>query len=139
MGTSRNKCRIESLSSLVTSQAFEQRAEPQPSHSFNKQRLPVNQQMGQPIEYITTYDRVPIHDRVILKSDTTSSYALQIIANLKSEFHTYHHREVVHISYEPPAILTQSRIRHFVMSVINGVFARVIDFFVTLNKYGLRQ
>ena len=127
MGTSRNKCRIESLSSLVTSQAFEQRAEPQPSHSFNKQRLPVNQQMGQP------------HDRVILKSDTTSSYALQIIANLKSEFHTYHHREVVHISYEPPAILTQSRIRHFVMSVINGVFARVIDFFVTLNKYGLRQ
>ena len=32
--------------------------------------------------------------------DSTRSEALQVIANLKSEFNTYHHREVVHISYE---------------------------------------
>ena len=32
--------------------------------------------------------------------DSTRSEALQVIANLKSEFHTYHQREVVHISYE---------------------------------------
>ena len=35
-----------------------------------------------------------------MKLDSTRSEALQVIANLKSEFHTYHHREVVHISYE---------------------------------------
>ena len=35
-----------------------------------------------------------------MKSDSTRSEALQAISNLKSEFHTYHHREVVHISYE---------------------------------------
>ena len=44
---------------------------------------------------ITTYDRAPNHDRV-----STRFEALQIIANLKSEFYTYHHRVVVHISYE---------------------------------------
>ena len=37
---------------------------------------------------------------VVLKLDNTRSEALQVIANLKSEFHTYRHREVVHISYE---------------------------------------
>ena len=47
-----------------------------------------------------TYDRAPNHDRVVLKLDITRSKALQVIANLKSEFHTYHHRKVVHISYE---------------------------------------
>ena len=36
----------------------------------------------------------------VLKLDSTRSEALQVILNLKSEFHTYHHREVVHISYE---------------------------------------
>ena len=40
------------------------------------------------------------HDRVVLKLNDTRSEALQVISNLKSEFHTYHHREVVHISYE---------------------------------------
>ena len=35
-----------------------------------------------------------------MKLDSTRSEALQVIANLKSEFHTYHHRKVVHISYE---------------------------------------
>ena len=35
-----------------------------------------------------------------MKLDSTRSDALQVIADLKSEFHTYHHREVVHISYE---------------------------------------
>ncbi len=35
-----------------------------------------------------------------MKLDSTRSEALQVISNLKSEFHTYHHREVVHISYE---------------------------------------
>ena len=49
---------------------------------------------------ITTYDRAPNHDRDVLKLDSTRSEALQVIVNLKSEFHTYHHREVVHISYE---------------------------------------
>ena len=49
---------------------------------------------------ITTYDRAPNHDRVVLKLDSTRAEALQVISNLKSEFHTYHHREVVHISYE---------------------------------------
>ena len=33
------------------------------------------------------------HDRVVLKLNDTRSEALQVISNLKSEFHTYHHRE----------------------------------------------
>ena len=90
----------QSLSSSVTSQASKHRAKPQPSHSSKEQRLPHNRQIRQTSEYVTTYDRVPIIDRVILKSESTRSDALQVISNLKSEFHTHHHREVAHISPE---------------------------------------
>ena len=48
----------------------------------------------------TTYNRAPNRDGVVLKLNSTRSEALQVISNLKSKFHTNHHREVVHISYE---------------------------------------
>ena len=54
-----------SLSSSVTSRASDQRSEPQPSRSYTEPRLSDNQQIRQPSECITTYDRVPNHDRVI--------------------------------------------------------------------------
>ena len=56
-------------------------------------RFSANQSIRQNPDSITTYDRAPNHDRVVLKLDSTRSEALQVIANLKSEFHTYHHRE----------------------------------------------
>ena len=70
------------------------------NQSSTEPRFPANQTIRQNSDSITTYDRAPNHDRVVLKLDSTRSEALQVISNLKSEFHTYHHREVVHISYE---------------------------------------
>ena len=75
-------------------------ATPITNQSSTEPRFPANQTIRQNSDSITTYDRAPNHDRVVLKLDSTRSEALQVIANLKSEFHTYHHREVVHISYE---------------------------------------
>ena len=90
-----------SLSSSLTLSAFEQSvATPTTNQTSTEPRFPANQTIRQNSDSITTYDRAPNHDRVVLKVDSTRSEALQVIANLKSEFHTYHHREVVHISYE---------------------------------------
>ena len=104
-GTSRASREVQpltpSLSSSLTSPASEQSvATPTTNQSLTEPRFPANQTIRQNSDSITTYDRVPNHDRVVLKLDSTRSEALQVIANLKSEFHTYHHREVVHISYE---------------------------------------
>ena len=90
-----------SLSSSLTLPASEQSvATPITNQSSTEPRFPANQTIRQNSDSITTYDRAPNHDRVVLKLDSTRSEALQVIANLKSEFHTYHHRKVVHISYE---------------------------------------
>ena len=70
------------------------------NQSSTEPQVPANQTIRQNSDSITTYDRAPNHDRVVLKFDSTRAEASQVIANLKSEFHTYHHREVVHISYE---------------------------------------
>ena len=92
---------IPSLSSSLTLPASELSvATPTTNQSSTEPRFPANQTLCQNSDSITTYDRAPNHDRVVLKLDSTRSEALQIIANLKSEFHTYHPREVVHISYE---------------------------------------
>ena len=45
-----------------------------------------------------------------MKLDSTRSEALQVIANLKSEFHTYHHCEVVHILYERTLIYSLQKL-----------------------------
>ena len=87
-----------SLSSSLTLPASEQSVvTPTTNQSSTEPRLPANQTIRQNSDSTTTYDRAPNHDRVILKLDSTRSEALQVIANLKPEFHTYHHREVVHI------------------------------------------
>ena len=74
------------------------------NQSSTEPRLPADQTIRQNSDSITTYDRASNHDRVVLKLDSTRSEALKVIANLKSEFHTYHHREIVHISYERTVI-----------------------------------
>ena len=90
-----------SLSSSLTLPASEQSvATPTRNQTSTEPRFPANQMIRQNSDSITTYDRAPCHDRVVLKLDSTRSEALQVIAKLKSEFHTYHHREVVHILYE---------------------------------------
>ena len=90
-----------SLSSSLTLPASEQSvATPTTNQSSSEPRFPANQTIRQNPDSITTYDRARNHDRVVLKLDSTRSEALQVIANLKSEFLTYHHREVVHISYK---------------------------------------
>ena len=73
---------------------------PTTNQSSTEPRFPGNQTIRQNSDSITTYDRAPNHDRVVLKLYSTRSEALQVIANLKSEFHTYLHRQVFHISYE---------------------------------------
>ena len=89
-----------SLSSLVTLPVSEHSVGTPTNLSSTEPQFPANQSIRQNSDSITTYDRAPNHDRVVLKLDSTRSEALQVISNLKSEFHTYHHREVVHISYE---------------------------------------
>ena len=89
-----------SLSSSLTLPASEQSAATPTNQSSTEPRFPANQSIRQNSDSITTYDRAPNDDRVVLKLDSTCSAALKVIANLKSEFHTYHHREVVHISYD---------------------------------------
>ena len=59
------------------------------NQSSTEARFPANQTIRQNSDSITTYDRAPNHDRVVLKLDSTRSEALQVIANLKSEFHTH--------------------------------------------------
>ena len=80
--------------------ASEQSAATHRKRSSIEPRTPANQSIRQNSDSNTIYDRAPNHDRVVLKLDSTRFEALQVIANLKSEFHTYHHREVVRISYE---------------------------------------
>ena len=75
-------------------------ATPTTNQSSTEPRFAANQTIRLNSDSIITYDRAPDHDRIVLKLDSTGSEALQVISNLKSEFHTYHHREVVHISYE---------------------------------------
>ena len=90
-----------SLSSSLTLPASEQSvATPTINQSSTEPRFPANQTIRQNSDSITTYSRAPNHDRVVLKLDSARSEVLQVIANLKFELHTYHHREVVHISYE---------------------------------------
>ena len=90
-----------SLSSSLTLPASEQSvATPTTNQSSTEPRFPANQTIRLNSDSITTYDRAPNHDRVVLKLYSTRSEALQVIANLKSEFHTYLHRQVFHISYE---------------------------------------
>ena len=90
-----------SLSSSLTLPASEQSvATPTTKQSSTETRFPANQMIHQNSDSITTYDRAPNHDGVVMKLDSTHSEALQVIANMNSEFHTYHYREVVHISYE---------------------------------------
>ena len=90
-----------SLSSSLTLPASEQSvATSTTNQSSTEPRFPANQTIRLKSDSITTYDRAPNHDRIVLKLDSTRSEALQVISNLKSEFHTYHHREVVHILYE---------------------------------------
>ena len=100
-----------SLSPSLTLPASEQSvATPTTNQSSTEPRFPVIQSIRQNSDSITTYDRAPNHDRVVLKLDSTRSKALQVIANLKSEFHTYRHREVVHISYERSVIDSLQRL-----------------------------
>ena len=82
-----------SLSSSLTLPASEC-GYPNHKSKFNRTTIPFESNDS---DSITTYDRAPNHDRVVLKLNSTRSEALQVIANLKSEIHTYHHREVVHI------------------------------------------
>ena len=70
------------------------------NQSFTELRFPANQSIRQNSDSITTYDRAPNPDKVVLKLNSSRSEALQVISNLKSGFHTYHHREVVQTSYE---------------------------------------
>ena len=89
-----------SLSSSLTLPASEQSAATPTNQSSTEPRFPANQSIRQNSDSITTYDRASNHDRVVLKLESTRSEASQVIANLKSEFHTYHHCEGVHISYD---------------------------------------
>ena len=83
-----------SLSSSLTFAASEQTvATSTTNQSSTEPRLPANQTICQNSGSITTYDRAPNHDRVVLKLDSTRSEALQVIANLKS-----------HMKYERPHI-----------------------------------
>ena len=82
------------------SRGIDRSTAPTTNRSSTEPRFPANQMIRQNSDSITTYDRAPNHDKVVLKLDSTHSEALQVIANLKFEFHTYHHCEVVHISYE---------------------------------------
>ena len=85
--------------------------------------IPCESTIRQNSDSITTYDRAPNHDRVVLKLDSTRPEALQVIANLKSEFHTYHHREVVHISYERTLIdILQKLYKEKLLSVTGVTF-----------------
>ena len=47
------------------------------------------------------YDKISINERTILTATSTRDEALQLISNLKSAFHTYHHQEIIHTSYVP--------------------------------------
>ena len=79
-----------SLSSSLTLPVSEQSvATPTTNQSSTEPRFPANQTIRQNSDSITTYDRAPNHDRVVLKLDSTRSEALQVISKLKSEFHTY--------------------------------------------------
>ena len=88
-----------SLSSMIILPASEQSAGTSINKSSTEQRFPAKPSVRQDSESITTYDRSPNHDSVVLKLNSTRSEALEVFLNLKSDFHTYHHREVVHISY----------------------------------------
>ena len=81
------------LSSLVTLPVSEQSASTSTNQGSTEPRFSANQSIRQNSDCITTYDRALNHDRVVSKLDSTRSEALQVISNLKSEFHTYHHRE----------------------------------------------
>ena len=47
------------------------------------------------------YDKISINKRTILTATSMRDEALQVISNLKSAFHTYHHQEIIHTSYVP--------------------------------------
>ena len=71
-----------SLSSSLTLPASEQSvATPTTNQSSIEARFPANQTIRQNSDSITTYDRAPNYDRVVLKLDSTHSEALQVIAN----------------------------------------------------------
>ena len=131
-----------SLSSSLTLPASEQSvATPTTNQSSTEPRFPANQTIRQHSDSSTTYDRAPNHDRVVLKLNSTRSEALQVIANLKSEFHTHHHREVVHISYERTLIYRYyctKTIRLSVTVVTFGIVGQGSASLSTLNGFGLR-
>ena len=80
-----------SLSSSLSLPASEQSvATSITNQSSTEPRFPANQTIRQNSDSITTCDRAPNHDRVVLKLDSTRSEALQVISNLKSEFHNCH-------------------------------------------------
>ena len=137
-----------SLSSSLTFAASEQTvATSTTNQSSTEPRLPANQTICQNSGSITTYDRAPNHERVVLKLDSTRSEALQVIANLKSEFHTHHHREVVHISYERTLIDSCTLIDRYYCTKTIRLSVTVVTFGIvgqgsaslsTLNGFGLR-
>ena len=47
------------------------------------------------------YDKISMNERTILTATSTCHEALQVISNLKSAFHAYHHQEIIHTSYVP--------------------------------------
>ena len=71
------------LISLVTLPLSEQSVGTPTNLSSLEPRFSANQSIQQNSDSITTYDRAPNHDRVVLKLDSTRSEALQVISNFR--------------------------------------------------------
>ena len=131
------------LSSSLTLPASEQSvATSTTNQSSTEPRFPANQTIRQNSDSITTYDRAPNHDRVVLKLDSTRPEALQVIANLNLNFtHIIIVRSFMfHMSVHRLTAFKSctKTIRLSVTVVTFGIVGQGTASLSTLNGFGLR-